>query len=127
LAALCAARRKAALTHATGRYHAFSNRGDEVKRPFLRPDLSTTWRRAQTRSMMAAGHRQRRREASLTAVSTVPILNEVEPVCCNRISARVVKSNPFIRRSLVCRDHGSLRGRCQIASSWVSGGSDAAM
>jgi hypothetical protein len=27
--------------------------------------------------MMAAGHSRRRREASLTAASTVPILNEV--------------------------------------------------
>jgi hypothetical protein len=63
----------------------------------------------------------RRREASLKAASTVPLLNEVGLACCNRISARVVRSNPFICRSLACRGHGSLRGRYQIASSWVLG------
>jgi hypothetical protein len=70
--------------------------------------------------MMAAGHRHWRREASLTAASTMLILNEVGLVCRNRISAPV-RSNPFIRQLLACRGHGSLRGRCQIASSWVSG------
>jgi hypothetical protein len=34
--------------------------------------------------MMAAGHRHRRREASLMAASTVPILNKVGLACHNR-------------------------------------------
>ena len=40
--------------------------------PFLRPDLTLAGRRAQPQSRMAAGHRRRRREASLTAASTAP-------------------------------------------------------
>jgi hypothetical protein len=49
--------------------------------PFLRPDLKPTWRRAQPRPMMAVGHRRRRREASLTAVSPVPTLRWVGLAC----------------------------------------------
>jgi hypothetical protein len=37
--------------------------------------------------MMAAGHRRRRREASLTAVSTVPNLNEAGLAFHDRVSA----------------------------------------
>jgi hypothetical protein len=43
-----------------------------IKRPFLRPDLVSEWRRAQPRSRLAEGHRRRRREAVLTAASTAP-------------------------------------------------------
>jgi hypothetical protein len=56
--------------------------------------------------------------------STMPILNDAGLACHNRISA-LVRSNLF--DPLACRGHGSLRGRCQIASSWFMGGSDAAM
>jgi len=38
--------------------------------PSLRPDLALGERRAQTPSRLAAGHRRRRREAALTALST---------------------------------------------------------
>jgi hypothetical protein len=41
-----------------------------ISRPFLRPDLSSRWRRAQLRSRLAEGHRRRRRAAVLTAAST---------------------------------------------------------
>jgi hypothetical protein len=76
--------------------------------------------------MMAAGYRHRRRETSLTAASTVPILNEVGFACHNRVSTSGHK------QSL----HSPVAG---LPRSWFSprsmqdrlimglGGSDAAM
>jgi len=40
--------------------------------PFLRPDLRIDGRRAQLPSRLAAGHRRRRRAATLTVASTAP-------------------------------------------------------
>jgi transcriptional regulator with XRE-family HTH domain len=47
---------------------------------FLRPDRSSGWRRAQPRSRLAAGHRQRRRAAVLPAASTTPCCQGREEV-----------------------------------------------